>query len=601
MANYSEELYGGTMIESAAPDPIGDVLRLLHDRLAAVTAGEVATYIPELSTADPSWFGIAVSTLDGHLYEAGDVHRQFTIQSVSKPFVYALALADRGLDEVLSRVGVEPTGEAFNSIRLDSGSGRPLNPMVNAGAIVTASLADGHTADARFTRILAGLSAFAGRDLEVDERVYASESETGDHNRALAYLMHGTGALRCDVEDALRVYFRQCSVLITAHDLALMAATIAGGGVHPVSGQAIVSPAVAQHVLTVMATCGTYDYAGEWLLRVGMPAKSGVSGGMVAALPAQFGLGVFSPPLDSRGNSVRAIAACEELSARFGMHMMRRAVRSVPAFARLLHGDDLRSDRERPARERHVLAERGRRILVCELQSDMGFVGAETVLRAIGASLAGVGWLVLDLNRVARLESVAVAMLDAFTAGLAARGVRLVTADPWQRALLTSSVAEASTLSAALEQCEDELLAECGLIRPAGPAAEQDILRDLPPAQAERLGALMRTAELDTGDEIRDLALGLVVRGRLEGRDQDGSRVAAAVAGSAFGPLTLLEPVGLHWAAAAPSTCLVLTRNGRIELADRDPGTLAALQEAIAHDLAGRLRESVQITRVPSS
>jgi glutaminase len=574
-------------------DPIGDVLRQLHERLAEVTGGEVATYIPELGAADPSWFGIALSTLDGHLYEAGDVHRQFTIQSVSKPFVYALALADRGLDEVLSRVGVEPTGEAFNSIRLDSASGRPLNPMVNAGAIVTASLADGATAEERFARILAGLSEFAGRDLAVDERVYASESETGDHNRALAYLMHGTGALRCGVEDALRVYFRQCSVLVTAHDLAVMAATIAAGGVHPVSGRAVVSPAVAQHVLTVMATCGTYDYAGEWLLRVGMPAKSGVSGAMVAALPAQFGLGVFSPPLDSRGNSVRAIAVCEELSARFGMHMMRRAVRSVPAFARLLHGDSLagRSDRERPARERRLLAEQGSRILICELQSDMGFVGAETVLRAIDEELAGVDWLVLDLNRVARLESVAVAMLDAFTAGLA---VRLVIADPWRRALLSSAVAEQNTLSAALERCEDELLARCGLARAeAVPAIELDILRDLPPGGAQRLAELMRTLELDAGDEVRDLALGLVVRGRLEGHGEAGLRMATAEAGAAFGPLTLLEPVGLRWAAVAPSTCLVLTRDGRIELADQDPGTLAALQEAIAQDLAERLRETV--------
>jgi hypothetical protein len=267
-------------------------------------------------------------------------------------------------------------------------------------------------------------------------------------------------------------------------------------------------------------------------------------------------------------------------------------VRSVPAFARLLHGDDLRSDRERPARERRVLTEHGRRILVCELQSDMGFVGAETVLRAIGASLAGVEWLVLDLNRVARLESVAVAMLDAFTADLAGRGVRLVVADPWQRALLTTAVTETGALSAALEYCEDELLGECDLVRSAAvPAAEQDILRDLAPARAERLAELMRTTELDPGDEIRDLALGLVISGRLEGRG-DGGRQATAAAGAAFGPLTLLEPVGLRWAAVAPSTCLVLTRDARIELADRDPATLAALQEAIAHDLAERLRET---------
>jgi len=579
------------MINPAAPNPIGDVLQRLRDRLAAVTDGEIATYIPELGTANPSWFGIALSTLDGHVYEAGDVHRQFTIQSVSKPFAYALALADRGLDEVLAKVGVEPSGEAFNSIRLLRDGSRPYNPMVNAGAIVTASLVDGGTPGERFARIREGLSAFAGRDLRVDERVYASEQETGDHNRALAYLLRSTGALLCGVDDALEVYFRQCSILVTAHDLAVMAATLAAGGVHPVSGDAVVSPAVAQHVLTVMASCGTYDYAGEWLLRVGMPAKSGVSGGLVAALPAQFGLGVFSPPLDGRGNSVRAIAACEDLSARFGLHMMRRSVRSVPVFARFLHGDELRSDRERPMRERRILAERGRRILVCELQSDMGFVGAETVLRAIGADLAGVGWLVLDLNRVSRLEAVAAAMLDAFTGELAQRGVRLIVADPWQRALLESAAAEFGTLSGALEHCEDELLGEAGLAEAqAVPLAEQDILRDLPPARVEQLAAQMRTVELDAGDEIRDLALGLVTRGRLQARDADGRRAAAAGPGAAFGPLTLLEPVGLTWAAVASSTCLVLTRNGRIELADSDPAALAALQEAIACDLADRLR-----------
>jgi hypothetical protein len=203
-----------------------------------------------------------------------------------------------------------------------------------------------------------------------------------------------------------------------------------------------------------------------------------------------------------------------------------------------------------------------------------------------------VEWLVLDVNRVARLESVAVAMLDAFTADLAGRGVRLIVVDPWQRALLTSAIAETSTLSAALEHCEDELLGECDLVRSAAvPAAEQDILRDLAPARAERLAELMRMTDLDAGDEIRDLALGLVIRGRLEGRG-DGGRHATAVAGAAFGPLTLLEPVGLQWAAVAPSTCLVLTRDARIELADQDPATLAALQEAIAHDLAERLRET---------
>jgi glutaminase len=574
-------------------DPITSVLTEVRGRIAARTDGEVATYIPELGTADPGWFGIAVATLDGHVYAAGDVERPFTIQSVSKPFVYALALADRGPDEVLRRVGVEPSGEAFNSIRLEPDGGRPFNPMINAGAIVTASLVRGESAGARFARILAGLSEFAGRELAVDERVFASEQDTGDHNRALAYLLRSAGALRCEVPDALDVYFRQCSILVTARDLAVMAATLAAGGVHPVTGRSVVSPEVAQHVLTVMATCGTYDYAGEWLLRAGMPAKSGVSGGLAAALPAQFGLGVFSPPLDSRGNSVRAVAVCQELSARFGLHLMRRSVRTIPVFHRFARGDRLRSDRERPARERRLLAREGRRILSCELQSDMGFTGAEAVLRAVREDLAGAGWLVLDLSRVSRLESVAVALLDAFTAELAERGVRVVAADPWHRRLLSSAAGEFRTLSGALERCEDELLAQAGLAQPADAVAadEQDILRDLPPQVRDRLTGLMALVELEAGDEVRELALGLVTRGRLEARDSEG-RCSVAAPGTAFGPLTLHEPVGLRWTAVARSTCRVLTRNGRIELTDRDPAALAALQEAIAHDLADRLRYS---------
>ena len=330
----------GVMSERSTPqlNPIPDLLDAMHDGLSTLTEGEVATYIPELAHADPKSFGIAVATLDGHVYESGDTTERFTIQSVAKPFVYALALADRGLDEMITHVGVEPSGDAFNAIRLEPETGRPPNPMVNAGAIITSTFVDGATAEARSKRIAGGLSAFAGRDLDHDERIYESEWETGDRNRALAYLMRNAGALTADVDETLMVYFRQCAVRVTARDLAVMAATLANSGVNPASGRRVVDPDTAVHVLTVMATCGMYDFAGEWLLRVGLPAKSGISGGISAALPAQFGIGLYSPLLDARGNSVRGIAACEELSARFGLHLMRPPTRGDAVGLRLRYG-----------------------------------------------------------------------------------------------------------------------------------------------------------------------------------------------------------------------------------------------------------------------
>jgi glutaminase len=283
--------------------------------------GRPATYIPELGRADPRRFGLAVMTLDGNLHQAGDALVPFTIQSVSKPFVYALTLADLGVEETLNRIGVEPTGAAFNAVRPQSA--RPGNPMVNAGAIVASSLVAGASGDERFGRIAACLSAFAGRDLVLDEQVLRSERSTADHNRALAHLMRASGVLERPAEEALEVYFRQCSLLVTAGDLAVMTATLANEGINPLTGQKIVSPEVTEIVLSVMATCGTYDYAGEWMLRAGLPAKSGVSGGLAAAAPGRLGIGVFSPLLDERGNSVRGLAACEQLSRRLGLHVMR--------------------------------------------------------------------------------------------------------------------------------------------------------------------------------------------------------------------------------------------------------------------------------------
>jgi glutaminase len=403
-------------------EPIEVALEELRERYLPDDRGEVADDIPELAKADPGHFGLSLVSVDGHRYRAGDTDVAFTMQSISKPFVYALALADHGLEAMLDRVGAEPSGEAYNAISLDPDTGRPDNPMINAGAIVSASLVAGAGAEERFERIRTTLSGFAGRDLALDDRVYRSEMATGDRNRALAYLMRSTGALGCPVDEAIEVYFRQCALSVTADDIATMGATLANNGENPVTGQRVIPEEVDEQVMAVMATCGMYDSSGEWLVRVGLPAKSGVAGGLMALSPAQFGIGLYSPPLDAKGNSVRAVEACRDLSADFSLHLLHRPARDTPVVSLRM------PDNDEPA-------------VLC-LRGDVDFVGAEQALRSLDpveahwAEHPGPHELVLDLARVSSVEPVAAAMFEALAAGLAESGVRLSVADPRRRALL---------------------------------------------------------------------------------------------------------------------------------------------------------------------
>jgi glutaminase len=306
----------------AATSPLRAFLRELHERYAPLTDGKVADYIPELGLANPSWFGIAVVTTNGLTFEYGDIEQAFTIQSMSKPLVYGMALEEHGRDHVLGRVGVEPTGDAFNSIiKLDEHSKRPHNPMVNAGAIATASLIDGTGPAERLKRLLATMGRYLGHEPQLDMAVFTSERATGHRNRAIAHLMLNFGMIDERVDEALDLYFQQCSILVTCRDVAQIAATLANGGVNPLTRVRAIEAGCVQDVLSVMYTCGMYDFAGEWAYTVGLPAKSGVGGGIMAVVPGQGGIGVFSPPLDARGNSVRGIRVCTDLSRRFNLHM----------------------------------------------------------------------------------------------------------------------------------------------------------------------------------------------------------------------------------------------------------------------------------------
>ena len=300
--------------------PIRDVLREIHACYAGNDEGKVADYIPELAKADRNWFGISIATAGGQVFEVGDCKQLFTIQSISKPFVYGMALEDHGVDRVLSKVGVEPTGEAFNAIVLDEASNRPFNPMVNAGAIATADLIKGKDYPDRVGRLLGMFSRYCGRDVYIDNSVFMSERMTGHRNRAIGHLMLNFGMVGEKVEESLELYFQQCSALVNCHDLAIMGATLANGGVNPITQQRAIQQPYVKYLLSIMHSCGMYDYAGEWAYRVGIPSKSGVGGGIVGVIPGKFGIGIFSPPLDAKGNSVRGILACQDLSQRFGLH-----------------------------------------------------------------------------------------------------------------------------------------------------------------------------------------------------------------------------------------------------------------------------------------
>lgn len=301
-------------------DPGSYDLDALRSRVLPHDEGAVDDSIPSLAAADPRLCAIALALPDGTVRGSSHSDTAFTMQSSVKPFLFALALLDTDGD-ALHRVGIEPTGEAFDAIKLESGTGRPPNPMVNAGALLTASLVDGADGSARSDRILQGLSAFAGRPLEIDERTAEEEREHGERNHALAHLMRAEDTLHVTADDAVEVYGRACAVLVDVEALAVMGATLALGGVNPVTRERVVPASVARDVVSVMATCGVYDGSGTWMRRVGVPAKSSVSGAIVLSAPRMLGAAVLSPPLDDQGTSVRGRIASEMLSDDLGLHV----------------------------------------------------------------------------------------------------------------------------------------------------------------------------------------------------------------------------------------------------------------------------------------
>jgi glutaminase len=305
---------------------INKLIQEIYENNLNNSQGLLASYIPELAKINPSLFAIAITTVDGKTHSYGDTQNLFTMQSTSKPFTYGQALMDHGADFVHSRVGVEPSGEAFNSIiELEKDTHRPFNPMINSGAIAVASMIQDKIENQqiikREERLVNLFSTLCNRKLSTNETVFLSEKKTAHRNRAIAHLLRHFEVIGDDIEESLDLYFKQCSIELNVLDLSQMAAVLANGGVQPVSHEKIYDTEIATKMIGLMFTCGLYDSAGAWAFNVGIPAKSGVSGGIFGVIPGRMGIAAYSPLIDEHGHSVRGANALKEISQKLKLNI----------------------------------------------------------------------------------------------------------------------------------------------------------------------------------------------------------------------------------------------------------------------------------------
>lgn len=597
--------------------PIQNYLKALHASLAGESGGEVANYIPELGQADPNGFGIAIATTDGEIYVVGDADHSFTIQSVSKPFMYGYALREYDKDFVLSHVGVEPTGEAFNSIILDDVNNRPFNPMVNAGAIAVAELMKGDEAAERERNMLALFSQFAGRSLDIDESVFHSENETGHRNRAIAYMMLNSGMIQRPPEEVLDLYFKQCSLRVTCKDLAIMGATLANDGVNPVTGQPVIQPQHVRNVLTLMNSCGMYNYAGQWAYEVGLPAKSGVSGGIVAVIPGQIGIAVYSPLLDPHGNSVRGVQVCKKISEEFGLHVFNSHTSVISVIRREYRGNTVHSKRLRTPREWNTLAQEGNRIAVIELQGALFFGSVERLIRRIGELSKEADFIIADFKRVQFVDVAASKLIQSLAESTGRLDCRLALTHltgkgqlaELQRAL-EKTVQSADILLLAdteegLELFEDIILDEMPDHRDLTKFAlsELDIFKGLGSKEYRLLEDIVQPLHFQKGEVIireGDPAtlFFVVARGSVSvSLSVDGERrkrIACIGPGLSFGEMALLDGGQRSADVIADEAviCYGLSVDRVRELANDNPNILISILGNLTRDISDRLRRA---------
>lgn len=593
--------------------PIDAYLRSLHAKYAGDCEGQVANYIPELAKSSPEWFGICIATRDGNIYEVGDSRQLFTIQSISKALSYGLALEDCGEEHMLSRISVEPSGDAFNAISLVPGSGAPFNPMINAGAIATCGQIVRKDDASRIRRIVSYLSACAGRSLDIDEAVYRSESETGHRNRAIGWMLRNFNIIDAEPTEILETYFQQCSIRVTCRDLALMGATLANYGRNPLTREQAIAPEYVDNILSVMSSCGMYDYSGKWLYSIGLPAKSGVGGGIMAVLPGQLGIGIFSPPLDAQGNSVRGIKVCADLSRELALHLF--GVGSAPQSALRLSydGSQVSSSRRRPGNQQKTLRASGHRIRVMDLQGELIFSSVEPIVRQALKHAPYCQYLVMVFRNVVTIDAVAAKLIEELRHHLADQGVKMVIAHasaslhkPLFAAIDRDSLMASS--DSALEFCENrllhDLLGDASSSRFSVALGDTFLLSGLNADDIAWLDAAMAIREANAGEFLirsgdASDCLYLLLSGSVEVRLPDesgthGKRLDVFTAGMNFGEMGFLDgsPRSADVIALDAVVCRVVERALFHRLDSEHPQIKIKLLEQMARHLSANLRRA---------
>jgi len=592
---------------------IQELLESIHQRHSAGNDGAVADYIPELARADPSHFGIVLATADGRIYAVGDTEVPFTIQSISKPFSYGLALKLLGPDHMQRKVGVEPSGEAFNAISLDPQTGIPRNPMINAGAIATtAQISQAIGADAE-RLLLEFFSDLANRPLSFDQAVYRSECDSGHRNRAISHLLRNAQVIEADPEQGLDLYFRQCAISVTCRDLAVMAATLACQGSNPLSGDHILEPEIVTRMLALMGSCGMYDYAGHWLHDVGMPAKSGVAGGVLAVVPGRLGIATYSPRLDAYGNSSRGIAVCEEISQRLGLHLYNQNPGLTTPIRRSSNATFQQSRRLRNTLEECQLAEQGAQLRILHAQGVIDFADCELLLAEIQRLSGEARVILLDLAQVTEVQSLCWPLLASQFELLRQLAIPLVLSRcrhlPLDPAL--TPYPRFSNFDEALEAAENLVLG--GALDALPEAGDQpswcDILSDVDP---ELIRPMMRLRRLEPGEAVIErgqagdslfIAQSGLYSTTVDLQELDGqlraTRMATFAPGMCFGEIAFIT--GLPRSADVVCTtggfCWELLREDFDQLRLDHPQTAIQLLLALARDLGDKLgRTNVQLS-----
>lgn len=601
--------------------PVLTSLSQLHREISDLRDGRVATYIPELAKANPDWFGICLATANGSVYEVGDTDVSFTIQSISKPFVYGLALEDNGRRTVMEKISVEPTGDAFNSISLEPGTGRPRNPMINAGAIAATGLIGGKSPENRFKRILEFIGNHAGRELKTDPAVYRSESETGHRNRAIGHMLRNFEILTADPMPIVELYFQQCAISVTCRDLALMAATLANRGVNPITGKQALRSEYVESVLSVMESCGMYDFSGRWVFEVGMPAKSGVSGGILAVLPGQLGIGVFSPPLDPQGNSVRGIRVCQDLSRYLDLHLLNRPAIGRLTIRRRVTGKEAYSNRVRTTRETEQLRRLGDQIQLYQLQGNLAFSTMEVLVSEVLRHPPEVRYLLFDLRRVLSLNESACHLFHQLLTQLhqQQKAAAFTHSEhlPILRRYLRRRLGDAFEQifrafpdnDHALEWAEDHLLTKANPPTASIPGTKSaatishQILEDLTEEQLAAVNKVLKRRTFQKGETLVSAGdpadeMFLLEEGSvsvlIDAPNDRQRRLAAFSPGMSFGEMAMIDhaPRSARIVGDTDGVCLVLRRPDLERLEQAHPDAMLKILRNLCRSLSARLRKA---------